>query len=97
MSVGRSPGTRDLAQVVAHGANALAPPDAPEIIDDHELVTAAGGHKSALDLITLSARAWSLLRAGLAVKAFVMTALTRTYRTLLLRGRPVILEFGVYR
>ncbi|HME81857.1 MAG TPA: hypothetical protein VKF82_07245 [Candidatus Eremiobacteraceae bacterium] len=96
MSVGRPPGTNDLARVLTHGANAPAAPDAPEIVDDHEIVP-AGGHTPALDLITLSARAWSLVRAGLAVRAFVMTALTRTYRTLVLRGRTVILEFGVYR
>jgi hypothetical protein len=51
----------------------------------------------ARDMIWLSARARLLLRAGLAIHAFVIDALTHTYHTITLGTRTITLEFGLYR
>jgi hypothetical protein len=50
------------------------------------------------DAISLSARAAALLRAGLAVRAYVMSGWEHVRRTVALAsGRTLVLENGIYR
>ena len=49
------------------------------------------------DAIVLSLRATLVLRAGLAVRALIIDALTLVQRSVRLGSRTIVLEFGVYR
>jgi len=75
-------------------------PPAPEAIGSAEIVelaaldTRADGTR---DAIVLSLQATLLLRAGLAVRALVIDALTLIQRTVTFDGTTIVLEFGVYR
>jgi hypothetical protein len=62
-----------------------------------ESVLGSDARAIARDTIWLSARARMLLRAGLAIRAFVMDALTHTYQRIALGTRTIVLEFGIYR
>lgn len=79
------------------GNVALPPAAAVDLAEALELAGIESGSDGARDAIVLSARANTLLRAGLAVRAFVFDALVHAERVLTLAGRTIVLEFGVYR
>jgi hypothetical protein len=81
------------AIITSSGVGAL---DALEALDLGSLA-GAGGADAGRDAIVLGAQAMALIRAGLAVRAFVLLALARTHLTRTIGGRVVTLEFGVYR
>jgi len=62
-----------------------------------ESVLGSDARTIARDMIWLSARARLLLRAGLAIRALVMDALSHTYQRIALGTRTIVLEFGLYR
>jgi hypothetical protein len=68
-----------------------------EAAEGLDLPTLSGGQALTRDIIALSVRAQSLIRAGLAVKALIVEGLVNSYRTLTLGARTIVLEFGVYR
>jgi hypothetical protein len=79
------------------GNIALPPPGAVDLAEAIELAGIEHRDGDSHDAILLSARASMLLRAGLAVRAFVMDGLMRAQRVLTLAGKTIVLEFGVYR
>ncbi len=78
-----------------------APPTAPAAVDagDASLAAAAANASAPrCDIILLSVRANDLMRAGLAVRAFVIHALEHIYRKVPRASHGVIiLEAGIYR
>jgi hypothetical protein len=79
------------------GSIALPPAGALDLAHVIELAGFEARIPGTADAIGLSAQASMLLRAGLAVHAFVIDALMHADRTLALGGRTVVLEVGVYR
>jgi hypothetical protein len=62
-----------------------------------DIATAASIERGHLDAISLSLRASGLIRAGLVLRALVMNALMNVSRRLVIGGRTLILEAGIYR
>jgi hypothetical protein len=77
----------------------IAPPPAGSLDLAHAIELAGFDTRAdgASDAIALSGKARVLLRAGLAVRAFLIDALMHADRTLALGAKTIILEFGVYR
>jgi len=91
MTVARS---RDPARL---GGIALPPAGALDLAEAIELARLDGRGDDGRDAIVLSTRAGALVRAGLAVRALIIDALTRIDKTFTLGGRTIVLEFGLYR
>ena len=85
---------RDLTPAGRTGSPATRAVDAAEAVELGALDLAADATR---DAIVLSLRASTLLRAGLAVRALIIDALTLMQRSVRLGSRTVVLEFGVYR
>jgi hypothetical protein len=79
------------------GSIALPPSGAVDLAEAIELGGIEHRDDDSRDAIILSARASVLVRAGLAVRAFVMDGLLHAQRALTLAGKTIVLEFGVYR
>ena len=93
LSSGTTSRAAPAAIITSSGIGAL---DALEPLDLGS-IAGAGGADAGRDAIVLGARAAALIRAGLAVRAFVLLALAHTHITRTIGGRVVTLEFGVYR
>jgi len=92
MTVGRPPQT-PVERPRSPGAPAIL--DTADAVDDRAAIDRAAGR---IDSIVLSARAAAIVRAGLAVKAFVIASLETAYRKIeLASGAAVLLEAGIYR
>ncbi len=92
-TTGSASRTAPAAIITSSGVGAL------EALEPLDLggIAGAGGADTGRDAIVLGARAAALIRAGLAVRAFVLLALAHTHLTRTIGGRVVTLEFGVYR
>lgn len=97
MTIARPRVTAQPAAVAAKSAAQLEAAEGLDLVDGLDLTTLSGGRALTRDIIALSTRAQSLIRAGLAVKALIVEGLVSTYRTLTLGARTIVLEFGVYR
>ena len=97
MTIARPRVTAQPATVAAKSAAQLEAAEGLDLVDGLDLPTLIGGRALTRDIIALSTRAQSLIRAGLAVKALIVEGLVNSYRTLTLGARTIVLEFGVYR
>jgi hypothetical protein len=97
MTVARPRNPALVVDVPRAGDLALPPSGAIDLAHAIELAAGEGRDDGTRDAIVLSARASALLRAGLAVRAFILDALTHVERALTLTGKTIVLEFGVYR
>jgi hypothetical protein len=97
VTIARPRVTAQSATVAAKSAAQLEAAEGLDLVDGIDLTTLSGGRALTRDIIALSMRAQSLIRAGLAVKALIVEGLVNSYRTLTLGARTIVLEFGVYR
>jgi hypothetical protein len=81
------------------GAAELAetrPLAALEAVESLDAAVASVAGRGGLDRIDLSLRARALIRAGLAVRALIINALLNVSRLLVLNGRTIVFEAGIY-
>ncbi|HXM19365.1 MAG TPA: hypothetical protein VN934_11230 [Candidatus Tumulicola sp.] len=67
-----------------------------EVVESLDAAVAAVAGRGGLDRIDLSLRARALIRAGLAVRALIINALLNVSRRLVLNGRTIVFEAGIY-
>jgi hypothetical protein len=67
-----------------------------EAVESLDAAVAAIAGRGGLDRIDLSLRARALIRAGLAVRALIINALLNVSRRLVLNGRTIVFEAGIY-
>jgi hypothetical protein len=85
---------REAVQIRPLDTGTVAASQTVEAVDLADFYVGSTGSR---DIIRLSSRAAALVRAGLKVRALVIAALLQTSRTLLSSGRPLIVEYGMYR